>query len=286
MDSHRTPTDGEQPDAPSDAAETNVNAVPPCAGCGTNEPPTAEGLCPTPSCRKFRHGHSLSTIHEGRSRFSRADIDARDALIKRLFAERGGRVSLDVVSQLRVEDYATASIQLAKVTRRLETLGAVSEAGNKRRSLVDVYNTFSARVERLAADLPLPLMKRSSPDGKPGLEDLTLDDLLERTTIIREHLLTLRSGPAKPVEQPSSSPIVTVASSPTPATVEDSTPVEPSNCPYCDQSLATCNDMRQHDLPAWRSLHWSDPQEVQRRAEEATREMLHQAGKPLPDWYR
>jgi hypothetical protein len=213
MDSHRSLTDGEPPDAASEAAEMNASGVLPCTGCGTNEPPTPEGLCPTPSCRKFRHGHSLSTIHEGRSRFSRADIDARDALMERLFAERGGRASLDVVSQLRIEDFATAQIQLGKVTRRLETLGAVSEAGNKRRSLVDTYNTFSARVERLAAELPPPLKRPSSPDEKPGLEGLSIDQLLERTTILREHLLTLRNGPAVSADAPETSPIVVMPDS-------------------------------------------------------------------------
>ena len=99
-------------------------------------------------------GNSGNVIHEGRAKFTCADLDARDALMARLLEERGGREALDIVSQLRIEDYATAQIQLGKVTRRLEALGAVSAAGNERRSLVATYTTFSARAERLAAELP------------------------------------------------------------------------------------------------------------------------------------
>ena len=200
MASHSTPTDREQPDTPSDAAETNAGAVPPCSGCGTAEPSDEQGLCPTPSCRKFRYGHSLSTIHGGRSKFSRADLDARDALLERLFTERGGRAALDIVSQLRIEDFATAQIQLSKVTARLETLGAVSTAGNERKSLVATYATFSARVERLAAELPPPLTKRMTPDNVM-LCSLTVNELIDRAETIRQHLLKLRGDPSTPVDE-------------------------------------------------------------------------------------
>ena len=39
MGSHSTSTDGEPPQTPSDAAETNAYVVPPCTGCGKKEPP-------------------------------------------------------------------------------------------------------------------------------------------------------------------------------------------------------------------------------------------------------
>ena len=139
------------PPAPSVEREPNVSATSPCTRCGTTEPPDEQGLCPAKSCRAARVGNKLASVHDGRAKLTPADLAARDALLDRLFAERGGRGSLDIVSQLRVEDYATATIQLGKVTRRLEMLGAVSTAGNKRSSLVDTYNVFSARAERLAA---------------------------------------------------------------------------------------------------------------------------------------
>src|SRR4029077_8081770 len=113
----------------------------------------------------------------------------RDALMNRLFRERGGRSALDIVSQLRVEDYATAQIQLGKVPRRLELLGAVSDGGKKRSSLVDTYNTFSARVERLAQELPPPAASGTSDMTGVDLAAATDDQLIERTTAILRSLL-------------------------------------------------------------------------------------------------
>src|SRR5207247_1907381 len=136
-------------------------------------------------------GNCLSVVHEGRARLTAADLATRDALMDRLFAERGGRSALDIVSQLRIEDYATAQIQLGKVTRRLEALGAVSSAGNERKSLVATYTTFSARVERLAAELPAPTTSAHASTADI-ISNMNEDQLIERTTEILRHLLDLR----------------------------------------------------------------------------------------------
>ena len=109
---------------------------PPPTACPKCEAEVSAGAGRCPRCGVFQRANDWSVIHAGRARLTPADLATRDALMAELFRERGGRASLDVVSQLRVEDYATAQIQLGKVTRRLEALGAVSPAGNERKSLV------------------------------------------------------------------------------------------------------------------------------------------------------
>lgn len=163
--------------APSGERPPDGAATPPCTVCGSTEPPDSQGQCPVKTCRAARRGNKLAAVHDGRAKMTPADYSARDALMARLFAERGGRGGLDIVTQLRIEDFATAQIQLGKVTKRLEASGAVSEAGNKRTSLVDTYNTFSARVERLAAELP-PV--RTLTAARPDLSTCTPAELVAR----------------------------------------------------------------------------------------------------------
>ena len=69
-----------------------------------------------------------------------------------------------------------------------------------------------------------------------------------------------------------------------PASLEgaDLTPVPaPQPCPYC--GLAPCVGA---DHSAYSALHHADPEEVKKRDERATKEMMQQFGKALPDWYR
>ena len=44
--------------------------------------------------------------------------------------------------------------------------------------------------------------------------------------------------------------------------------------------------MKENQLSAWRSLHYYDPSEVERRSKEATAVMMKMIGRPLPDWFR
>jgi hypothetical protein len=56
-------------------------------------------------------------------------------------------------------------------------------------------------------------------------------------------------------------------------------PAADVTCPYCRRSACLGADH-----PEFRVLHWDDPDEVKRRDQEATAIMLHQIGKPLPDY--
>jgi hypothetical protein len=253
----------------------------PCSTCGSTEPPDAIGLCPVKTCRCTRVGNRLAVIHDGRSKLTRADFDARDALMDRLYVERGGREALDIVSQLRIEDYATAAIQLGKVTRRLEDLGAVSTAGNKRTSLVDTYNTFSARAERLAAELP-PLITRA-PTTHAGVEQMPtsalelVQEILKRkiagetlSDFEQGQLAVLRGAMRGQVALPPDPPPLTIdlpvvpalpvvpinvpaPVSAAPLVQATRTPLAPERCPYCGGSASDCAAIS--DDPRWLAEH-------------------------------
>ncbi len=142
-----------QPDAPSGVEKSSAPVTPPCSGCGTTDTPDAGGLCPTKTCRRFRVNNAVALVHGSRAKLAATDISARDELIAGLLAERGDKV--DIVTRIKISDYATATILLQRVSRRLEEVGPTTAAG-RTRSLVPTYAMFSARVEKLSADLELP----------------------------------------------------------------------------------------------------------------------------------
>ena len=61
---------------------------------------------------------------------------------------------------------------------------------------------------------------------------------------------------------------------------------EPEPCPYCRQSPSRCAELKATNYEAWECLHHDDPEVVRKRDEIATKVMMQQIGKPLPDWYR
>jgi hypothetical protein len=183
-----------QPDAPSEAAETIGPVVGPRhqAWCSADVPP---GAIRCPTCNLWQPGNSGALVNGGRRRLTPADIASRDGLLDKLFAERGGRDNLDVVQQLRIEDYATAATQLRNVAQRLEEVGPLTAAG-RRRSVVDVYGLFSARAERLGSDIAAPSGAPVRPLNLPGVDQMPLAaierarELLSR--IVRGETLTER----------------------------------------------------------------------------------------------
>jgi hypothetical protein len=247
----------------------------PCARCGSTEPADDTGLCSVPTCRSFRAGNSLASVHDGRAKFSPADLDARDALMERLFAERGGRNALDVVSQLRIEDFATASIQLAKVHRRLEIRGAVSAAGNARASLVSTYTTFSARVERLAQELP-PIV-RTSASRSLGPQP-SLSEIADRAQALIDSIRAMATVAPEPEMQAAvmSKPVARAPKTEektAPAPVVPEPPAPKPLCFYCGNVPCVGEDS-----PLFLTLHNTDPKEAARVNRAATDLMLHSHG--------
>jgi hypothetical protein len=205
--------------------------------------------------------------------------------MNQLLTERGGRKNLDIVSQLRIEDYATAQIQLGKVTRRLETLGAVSTAGNKRSSLVDTYNLFSARVERLAQELPepLPLAARQGDGGNRAETD---DELIAKAADLLRRALRLKdlkqplpaTGPGTKREPRDESDL---EADDAPAETQPA-PVDapaPAACPYCHRHPCVGPE---HDL--FSLLHHDDPEQQKKRDARATAEMMVSLRRGLGPW--
>lgn len=141
-----------QPTALSLVERTIGPMTPPCTGCGSIEPPDANGLCVSKACRRFRVGNSTARIHTARARLTAADLSNRDQLIAGLLAERGDDV--DLLTRVKINDFATATTMLQRVSRRLEEVGPTTAAG-RTRSLVPIYTALSARVEKLSGDLAL-----------------------------------------------------------------------------------------------------------------------------------
>ena len=256
--------------SPSVEPAADVIATEPCSRCGSTLPPDERGLCPVPTCRGARKGNKLAAVHEGRAKLTPEDLATRDALMARLFQERGGREALDVVAQLRIEDYATAQIQLGKVTRRLEEFGAVSTKGNKRSSLVDTYNTFSARVERLAAELPKPTQSAQQPERVMKIVRVFVTSRAQ----LDEAMAGGPLDPQKWVEESEDDFNVRTSARSAPAQAATNAPAatepkaEPEPCSYCGRPCVGRNH------PSFETLHWNDPAEIEKRDAAATAEMF------------
>ncbi len=240
-----------------DAFALDGSTTPPCSRCTSTERPDASGLCPTPNCRCFRRGNSAARVHGGRATFGPDDVVARDKLVTRLVAERGGNDALDVVTRLSLNDYATAVVQLLKVTQVLESHGAVSsQTARARSSVVAAWKLFSERVQRLGAELPPPVAALSP--------EPTSVAVIRRVVIDTPH---------EPSCAPSPEP---VAASPAPT----STFMAPSAAPRSVPATVTTDtpsrdaQLRAADLHTWRLIHARDPDEVHRRKEEVTAELI------------
>jgi hypothetical protein len=156
-------------------------------------------------------------------------------------------------------------------------MGAVSDGGKKRSSLVDTYNLFSARVERLAAELPPPIAKADVPDD---LANATNAQLIERTAAILRSLLELEHPTTA---EDAGLPVQTIAG-PTGEAVESTPALAPK--PTCAYGCGTrCVELKETRLDVWRLFHFLDPAEVKRRDDEATAVMFKQVGRGLPAWY-
>ena len=154
-----------------------------CANCRANVDPAGRGLCPV--CGRFLPDNTVSVVTGLRSKKLAKVVDAyRVDLIEQLFAERGGRDALDVVSRIAIENYALVCAQHKTIEARLDQDGLFTQTG-RRRSAFDMLKGISETIDRLRAELP-PILTRP-----PNvLSDLTEDELLERA----EKLLATAKG--------------------------------------------------------------------------------------------
>jgi hypothetical protein len=159
---------------------------------------------------------------------------------------------------------------------------------------------------------------QSSRETRPNQDDAGLaampmsalhasKDLLERyeTLTDRERgqldvLLAASHGrvtlPPDPVAVPdlpayrSQASAATVEPASTAHTVEDHAPAKTrptvETCNYCNRSLDECAEIKATRLDVWQAIHALHPDEIARRDQEATTQMIKMVGKPLPEWCR
>ena len=115
------------------------------------------------------------------------------------------------------------------------------------------------------------------------LAALANDQLIQKTTSILRSLLDARDEQRKSEAQiaKQAGPSVQTAAGPAGEVVAStSAPAPEAVCPYCRGKCVGPGHV------AYATLHWDDPGEQKKRDELATREMLHQIPRGLPDWYR
>lgn len=275
-----------QPEAQaSPSAETDANGSETvrCTSCQRDVLPTGKGHCP--SCGRFLPANAAAVTHGTRRRNAQTQSARREEILNLLVDERGGLAAIDTITLITLEDYATAAAQLESVASHLEQKGAMTDKG-RRRSVVDVYKTFSERVDRLGAEIRGETPLDSTP--RPGLLSTPTPALeLARSLLSRlanGDALTERELGQLDVLRASMRHEVRLAAPPAPSAPETETlpeaepnmedPVAAPLPSIGDQNTDPDAWLKAHDLEAWRVVHYNDPEEVERRNREATAVML------------
>ena len=154
------------------------------------------GAGPLPGVRSV-HGVQRRCAGDGPAEQKlQAKVDAyRVELIDQLFAERGGRDALDVVSRIAIENYALVCAQFKTIEARLDQDGLFTQTG-RRRSAFDMLKAISETIDRLRAELPPPITRPSQDAGIAAMPSSALHmaaGLLERQ-IAGETLTAFEEG--------------------------------------------------------------------------------------------
>jgi hypothetical protein len=239
-----------------------------CAHCQTAVDPKGRGLCPV--CGRFLPANTVSLVTGLRSKKLAKIVDAyRVDLIEQLFAERGGRGALDVVSRIAIENFALVCAQHKTIETRLDQDGLFTQTG-RRRSAFDMLKGISETIDRLRTELP-PILTRPTPtsaDYSAMTDDQVVahaERVLEMARLVArarepEPLLTTPDGIYAPTMEVPEPPSSAVAPEPL--------------CSYCHQSITRCAEIKTTRLDAWQALHHNDPSEIERREKAATDEMF------------
>lgn len=265
--------------APSALVETDAPVTPPCTRCGTTEPPDATGLCPVKTCRCFRVSNTVALVHGARRKFTLSMIERRDAHAAALFAERGGREALDVITQFNVIEFADLTVQYEDVTAYLMDAGTLTQAGRERAAVKHALD-ISARRERVAAVLQgHASVKACTPTA--NYEDASLDDLeiklQQQLDLLRDMRADRERNAAAPPEASEFDPsdtrdagLAREVTTPTPA------PAAEPTCAYGCGTLERCAEIKATNYEAWEVLHGLDPEVIKKKDEAATAVMMRQ----------
>jgi hypothetical protein len=219
-----------------------------CGNCRASITPTARGTCPI--CGRFLPENTVALIHGLRSDRLAKKIDKyRVDLIEQLFAERGGKAALDVVSRIAIENYALVCAQHKTIEARLDQDGLFTQTG-RRRSAFDMLKAITETIDRLRAQLP-PIPARR-PDAEPSV------------TVVRRVLVgpTINDPGPAPAE-----PTTTIADGNVPGTVKvmptagSAESAASDRCRFCGGPAADCTMLREHDS-WWMGMHQQHPEVV------------------------
>jgi hypothetical protein len=123
---------------------------------------------------------------------------------------------------------------------------------------------------------------RVATEAATDLSELSDDELIEKAARLLRMLLLAKD--AKIDDPPDSFNTADQHVTPTHAVSEGEAPAPAPTpvpeCPFCRRRPCVGPDS-----PAFEPLHWSDPSEVEKRRQAATKVMMQQVGKPLPPWY-
>ncbi len=210
---------------------------------------------------RWTYGNEGHWLHGGRSRKPLQDDPRRQTIVDDMMRERGGAEVLDVVTRLRIQEFAFLSVQLADVNSYLEEVGLQTVNGKVRQGSINASLDLSARRERIAA---LLAGETPAPDGDaPDLTNESDDMLIARLELLLNEARATRDA----ARQEASAPVL-VTNPPTPAPVLPEPEVSELQCPWCHRAPCIGRDHHAYDV-----LHSEDPEHIERRRQLATQEM-------------
>ncbi len=216
-----------------------------CPNCKIVVKPRGKGLCP--KCGRVLKQSFLGRRHP-------VNLIRRDVLLKKI-----------------VSDYQpTTTVLVAKCEHLagiLEQLENLKPGSQEHKRLVELSEQLGAALEETRAQ---------QPRSDAALASLTNDQLIAETTAILRGLLEQRDA-ARIITRdagPSVDAMLTTSEG-----IVSTSALAPEICSYC---MRVCLGA---EHPAYETLHWHDPAEQQKRADQATQVMRQQIGKPSPPWW-
>jgi hypothetical protein len=300
------------------AAKGEPGTLPPtwCRHCAAMVKPEGKGVCPR--CGRFLRQNFLARKHP-------VNRLRRQQLHEQLIAEYTPHTMLQrwqcemfagVLEQ--VENTRPGSSEYKRLCELSQSLGVPLEEAREKytrmrgfsKALGQEPTTPAPSLTPAETDFLAALRNPASPDTDERIQQVSAV-LRQLLTARDEHTVERDPVPAPPVESdPPPSEAIEV---PEPATdteggveppTTDGAPVselpvtaaappepEPTSPPepryeYCKQTIERCAEIKEQHPDAFAALHHDDPDEVERRQEEATAIMMRQVGRGLPRWYR
>jgi len=292
-------TDSDAPgDPPSTSNGPATAANEPVCSCGAGRNAKNPNHC--------AKGHLLpgndaaAIIGDHGARFFRDNDTQLAKIVAELLSDVGYPDPATAPLTIRITAHALAQSHLvnnAAYRKMLECGGPLAESGKPRRA----YSVWREGIDSLTRDLKGAMndLVAAHANGATRTPPTDLDTLTEDQVIERLEQLLASARAMRDAQRQGEAFIAAAAAEHRAAatttselkdediapTAQQPAPAE-SVCEFCHQPPSRCAELKEHHTDAWRVLHHADPEEVARRDAEATAEMMHQIGRPLPDWYR